>query len=359
MRVLFAGTPEFAEAALRAIVAAGHQIVLVLTRADQPAGRGQQIQFSPVKRAAIEHSIALLQPKSLRDPALVQVLADQKADVMVVAAYGRILPPEVLRLPRLGCINIHASLLPRWRGAAPIQRAIEAGDEFTGVTIMQMDEGLDTGDMLLIETLTIAQTDNAASIHDRLMAIGATRVVSALAGLEAGKLIATPQPDAGITYARKIEKSEAGINWALPARQIHDKIRAFDPFPGCVTKRLARSTDASNREGSNGKPIEAVSGELLKIWRTRLPSAEVALDPVVSVVPVADRTRSTEGAQLMGRARSIEPGTLIAVNNGQVCVQCGGNSWLDVLELQKPGGKRLSSAEFLKGFPLYVGDRFF
>ncbi len=336
MRVLFAGTPEFAEAALRAIVAAGHQIVLVLTRADQPAGRGQQIQFSPVKRAAIEHSIALLQPKTLRDPALVQVLADQKADVMVVAAYGRILPPEVLRLPRLGCINIHASLLPRWRGAAPIQRAIEAGDECTGVTIMQMDEGLDTGDMLLIETLPIALTDNAALVHDRLMTIGATRIVSALAGLETGKLIATPQPEAGITYARKIEKSEAGIDWSLPARQIHDKIRAFDPLPGCVTRRVTPLT-------------EAVGGELLKIWRTQVPSLGV---------PVADWARSTEGAQSADRARSIEPGTLIGLNNGQVSVQCGGNSRLDVLELQKPGGRRLPSAEFLKGFPLNVDDRF-
>jgi methionyl-tRNA formyltransferase len=195
----------------------------------------------------------------------------------------------------------------------------------------------------------IALNDNAASIHDRLMAIGATRIVSALADLEAGTLFATPQPDAGITYARKIEKSEAGINWSLPARQIHDKIRAFDPFPGCTTQRLARLTEALNREGSSGKPIEAVGGELLKIWRTQVPSLEG---------PVAERARSTEGTQSSDRTRSIEPGTLIGLNNGRVSVQCGGNSWLDVLELQKPGGKRLTSAEFLKGFPLNLGDRF-
>ncbi len=312
MRVMFAGTPEFAKAALDAIVSAGHQVVLVLTRADKAAGRGQQIQFSPVKQAAIGHSIELLQPATLRDPAVVQVLANQNADVMVVAAYGRILPLEVLRLPRYGCLNIHASLLPRWRGAAPIQRAIEAGDQRSGITIMQMDAGLDTGDILMTKSLEIGPEDHAGMVHDRLMALGASTMVDALGRLEHGALAPISQPEQGVTYARKIEKSEATINWGLPAEQLHNKIRAFDPFPGCTTRR------------------QAGARELLKIWRSRELSAE----------------------------HSSKPGTLLAVEEGQLIVQCGERSSLAVLELQRPGGKRLPAGEFLKGLRLAVGECF-
>ena len=302
----------FAQAALDAIVAAGHQVVLVLTRIDKSAGRGQLVQFSPVKQAAIEHSIELFQPVSLRDPAIVQVLANKNPDVMVVAAYGRILPLEVLRLPPYGCINIHASLLPRWRGAAPIQRAIEAGDQRSGISIMQMDEGLDTGDILMTESLEIGPEDPAGIVHDRLMALGASAIVCALSRLERGVLIPKPQPEQGVTYARKIEKSEMSIDWELPAEQLHNKIRAFDPFPGCTTRR------------------QAGAREVLKIWRARVLSA----------------------------AQSSKPGTLLAVEERQFVVQCGGHSRLAVLELQRPGGKRLPAGEFLKGLRLAVGECF-
>ncbi len=330
MRVLFAGTPVFAQAALNAIVAAGHQVLLVLTRADQPVGRGQRIQFSPVKQTAIEHSIKLLQPQTLRDSAVVQVLADQKADVMIVAAYGRILPLEVLCLPRYGCINIHASLLPRWRGAAPIQRAIEAGDTQTGITIMQMDEGLDTGDMLMSQSLAIGQQDNAGLVHDRLMSLGAVGIVTALERLERGALAPQKQPEQGVTYAKKIEKSEAPINWQLPAQQLHDKIRAFDPFPGCTTQR------------------SAASQEVLKIWRTRVEAA----DPVTHSKGSGSSSLSHTGGL------PTQPGVLVAVDEAQITVQCGENSRLLLLELQRSGGKRMPVGEFLKGFELSIGDRF-
>jgi methionyl-tRNA formyltransferase len=331
MKVLFAGTPEFAEAALASIIAAGHQIVLVLTREDQPAGRGQRVQFSPVKQAAIKHQIALLQPRTLRDPALVQVLANQNADVMVVAAYGRILPAEVLRLPRFGCINIHASVLPRWRGAAPIQRAIEAGDEFTGITIMQMDEGLDTGDILSCETLKIGPLDNAARVHDDLMAMGAASIVSCLAGLQAGTLVAKSQPEQGVTYAKKIEKSEGAINWALSAVTLHNKIRAFDPYPGCSTRRAVLTVPSASDS--------AATHQTLKIWRSRIAA------------PAEVGTSSS-------RSPPHPPGTVLALDDGRISVQCGGDSRLELLELQKPGGKRLPVAEFLKGYGLTVGERF-
>ena len=212
MRLIFAGTPEFASAALDAIVAAGHEVALVLTRADKPAGRGQKLMPSPVKQRAIALGLPVQQPPSLRDPAMAAALAAHQAEVMVVAAYGMILPPAILAVPARGCLNIHASLLPRWRGAAPIQRAIEAGDRVTGITIMQMDAGLDTGDMLLAEALPILPEDHAGSLHDRLAALGAGLIVRALAELAAGGLVATPQPADGVTYAHKILKTEAPLD---------------------------------------------------------------------------------------------------------------------------------------------------
>ena len=236
MRVIFAGTPEFARVALERLLSAGFTVPLVLTQPDRPAGRGMKLQASPVKQCALEHGIAVAQPRSLRldgkypdDAAAArEALLAAQADVMVVAAYGLILPQWTLDLPRLGCLNIHASLLPRWRGAAPIHRAIEAGDAETGVTIMQMDAGLDTGDMMLTERLPIAPSDTTATLHDRLATLGGRMIVEALELAACGGLTAVPQPADGITYAHKIEKAESTIDWTLPAAVIGQRIR------GCV-----------------------------------------------------------------------------------------------------------------------------
>jgi len=312
LRLVFAGTPDFAASALAALHDAGHEIALVLTRPDQPAGRGQALRESAVKRLALARGLPLEQPRTLRDPALQDRLRALDADAMVVAAYGAILPAEVLAIPRHGCLNIHASLLPRWRGAAPIQRAIEAGDAETGVTIMQMDEGLDTGAMLLVARTPIDEDDMAGSVHDRLAELGARAIVDALAALERGELVATPQPDEGVTYARKLTRDDAAIDWTKPARSIVDRVRAFDPAPGAT----ARLDDAA--------------GTTIKIWRaapctgtgTKLPAPGAVLD-----VP------------------------------GRLVVACGDGA-VDLLELQKPGGRRLAVGEFLRGFGVAAGARF-
>ena len=241
LRVGFAGTPEFAAQALAAILAAGFEVPLVLTQPDRPAGRGMKLTPSPVKALAQQHGLPVAQPRSLRldgkypEEARLgqQALDTARLDVLVVAAYGLILPAWVLASPRLGCLNIHASLLPRWRGAAPIHRAIEAGDAQTGVTIMQMDEGLDTGGMIEWQAEPIGPTDTTAALHDRLAALGASMIVATLRRAGAGDALqATPQPEAGITFAHKIEKAEAAIDWRLPAALIERRVRAFDPFPG-------------------------------------------------------------------------------------------------------------------------------
>jgi len=303
MKVIFAGTPEFAAQALRAIIAAGHEVPLVLTQPDRPAGRGQKLQPSPVKQVALEHGIPVHQPERLKDPATHQPILDAAADVMVVAAYGLILPQAVLDIPRLGCLNIHGSLLPRWRGAAPIQRAIEAGDKESGVVIMQMEAGLDTGPMLLTESLPITATDTAAALHDKLAAQGARLIVDALARLPGLK--AVPQPEEGVTYAHKIEKAEATIDWQLPAEQLARRIRAFNPFPGVTAKH----------------------GELvLKLWQAH---AVAGKGPVGAVLSASGE------------------GVVVACGEGALCLT----------ELQKPGGKRLAAADFLRGHPLQAGDR--
>jgi methionyl-tRNA formyltransferase len=310
MKLIYAGTPEFAAAALAAILAAGHEVTLVLTQPDRPAGRGQHLQASPVKQLALQHGLPLHQPERLKDPATHQPIRDAVADgaeLMVVAAYGLILPQAVLDLPPRGCLNIHGSLLPRWRGAAPIQRAIEAGDTETGITIMQMDAGLDTGAMLLREALPIAADDTAASLHDKLAAQGARLITEALANLD--KLAPTPQPELGVTYANKILKSEAAIDWRQPAEMISRRIRAFHPFLG-ATARINEST--------------------LKIWRA-------------------------EPVELSGAATI--PGGILAIEANGILVACGHNA-LRLSELQKPGGKRLPAREFLAGFPLAPGAQF-
>ncbi len=304
MRVIFAGTPEFARVALAAVLDAGFEVPLVLTQPDRPAGRGMQLQASPVKQLAVARGIPVHQPERLRDPATHAPIAAAAADVMVVAAYGLILPQAVLDMPRLGCINIHASLLPRWRGAAPIQRAIEAGDAETGVTIMRMEAGLDTGPMLLAGRLPIAADDTAATLHDKLAAQGAELIVAALGKLES--LTAVPQPEVGVTYAHKIEKAEAELDWRRPAAELDRKLRAFNPFPGGA----------------------ALFGEMpLKIWKA---------------APV-----SGSGA----------PGTVLASGSEGIVVACGEGA-LRLLELQKPGSRRLPAADFLRGYPLAPGQAF-
>ena len=318
LRVIFAGTPEFAAAALAAIHSAGFPVPLVLTQPDRPAGRGMKLQASPVKRFAQEHALAVAQPPSLRRagkyPAEAAAAIDQLRatphDVMVVAAYGLILPQEVLDIPPLGCINIHASLLPRWRGAAPIHRAIEAGDAETGITLMQMDVGLDTGAMISEARTAIAADDTTATLHDRLAQDGAKLIVEALIELErAGKLAATPQPAEGVTYAEKIGKLEAALDWRRPAAVLARQVRAFDPFPGGV---------GTLEDGTS-----------IKLWAALPASAQAG------------------GA----------PGTITDVTPEGVVVACGEGA-LRLTQLQKPGGKRLPVREFLAGSTLAVGQRF-
>ncbi len=321
MRLIFAGTPVFAERALSALLDAGHQVVLVLTRQDQPAGRGKQLQASPVKVRALAAGVPVFQPRTLRDPDAQRVVAEAGADLLVVAAYGLILPQAVLDLPRLGCLNIHASLLPRWRGAAPIQRAIEAGDTETGITIMQMDAGLDTGPMLLAEALPIGPDDTGGSVHDRLAELGAKLVVQAIDGLAAGRLQPVVQPADGVTYARKLEKAEGAIDWTQPARSLADRIRAFDPFPGC-TATLARAPESP-----------------LKIWHARVADAG----------PSAGR-QGPDGPP-------TDAGTVLAAGPAGIDVQAG-DGVLRLTALQRAGGRRLDAAAFLAGFSLAPGDRF-
>jgi methionyl-tRNA formyltransferase len=331
MKIIFAGTPEFAATALQGLLAAGHAVPLVLTQPDRPAGRGLQLHASAVKQCAAQHGIAVAQPRSLRldgkypeDAAAARAAIEAaQADVMVVAAYGLILPQWVLDAPKLGCLNIHASLLPRWRGAAPIHRAIEAGDTHTGITIMQMDAGLDTGDMLLVETLAIQATDTSPTLHDQLAELGGRCIVLALQQLERGSLTRTPQPRLpagvsdpaqaaalGISYAHKIDKAEARIDWSQSAAEIERKVRALTPSPGCTAQIL---------------------GETVKI------------------------TRSTIDSCLRSTIKGC--GQLLQVNSDGISVQCGEGA-LQLTELQRAGGKRLPAADFLRGFALHVGQRF-
>ncbi|MDR5749208.1 MULTISPECIES: methionyl-tRNA formyltransferase [unclassified Caballeronia] len=317
LRVVFAGTPEFAAAALAAIHAAGFAVPLVLTQPDRPAGRGMKLTASPVKRYAVEQGLQVAQPTSLRRngkypeeaSAAIDLLRATPHDVMVVAAYGLILPQEVLDIAPHGSINIHASLLPRWRGAAPIHRAIEAGDAETGITLMQMDAGLDTGAMIREARTVILPNDTTGTLHDRLAQLGADLVVQALRDLEReGQLPATPQPDEGATYAAKIAKHEAALDWRRPADALARQIRAFDPFPGA---------------------FGTLDGAAVKLW----------------------------AAETLEMPASQAPGAILDVSAQGVVVACGEGA-LRLTQLQKPGGKRLPVREFLAGFPLARGQRF-
>ena len=304
MRLIFAGTPPFAAAALAAMAAAGHEVVLVLTQPDRPAGRGMKLVKSETSQVAAQLGLRTEKPPSLKDPATHALLREMAADVMVVAAYGMLLPQVVLDIPTQGCLNIHGSLLPRWRGAAPVQRAIEAGDSETGICIMQMDAGLDTGPVLLERRISISPNlDTSATLLEKLSALGAESIVETLSRLP--QLTPQPQPAGGITYARKIEKSEAPINWAEPAHVLERRMRAFDPFPGCEAKWGA---------------------ETIKIWRA-------------AVVP---------------NMHKAAPGTVIEMTANRLTVQCGQDA-LTLNVVQKPGGKRLAIADFLHGMAIKGG----
>ena len=305
MKVIFAGTPDFAAAALKAIAAAGFEIPLVLTQPDRPKGRGMQLAPSPVKQAALELGLRVAQPEKLRNNAeALQMLKEVEADVMVVAAYGLILPQDVLDTPKHGCLNIHASLLPRWRGAAPIQRAIEAGDAETGVCIMQMDIGLDTGDVVSEHRYTIQPTDTANEVHDALMNLGAAAIVADLQQLKAeGRLKSVKQPEEGVTYAQKLSKEEARINWSESAAVIERKIRAFNPVPAAWVEY-------------QGKPM--------KIWRAEVVAQQ-------------------------GRA-----GEVLFCSSDGLIIACGENA-LKITELQPSGSKRMDIAAFAAGHTVEAG----
>ncbi len=305
MKIIFAGTPEFAANALSAIAAAGFEIALVLTQPDRPKGRGMQMQASPVKQTALALGLPVAQPTSLRNDEAQALLRAQQADVMIVAAYGLILPQAVLDIPRHGCLNIHASLLPRWRGAAPIQRAIEAGDAETGVCIMQMDAGLDTGAVISEHRYTIQRTDTAGTVHDALSELGARAIVADLQQLQQNSsLPATPQPETGVTYAQKLSKEDAKIDWTLPAATIEHKIRAFNPTPAAWTLWQ----DAP-----------------LKIWQAE----------------------ATNGH---GQA-----GEILACNKDSLLIACGEGA-LKITELQPSGSKRMPVAAFASGHAVTIGS---
>jgi methionyl-tRNA formyltransferase len=306
MRVVFAGTPEFAQRSLAGIVDAGHEVALVLTQPDRRSGRGMRLAQSPVKLFARQHDLEIYQPATLRDPASLSRILGARPQAMIVAAYGLILPQAILDCAPLGCLNVHASLLPRWRGAAPIQRAILAGDRETGITIMKMDAGLDSGPMLAQRSVPVSEEDDAGTLHDRLALLGAEMIVSALAAVETGAATFTPQPASGVTYAKKIDKAESVLDWSRPAVELARAVRAFRPSPGATS---------------------ALGGAPVKIW-----SASV-----------------TQGTGA--------PGEVISADRSAIVVACG-LAALAVTELQRAGGKRISAADFLRGQPLAAGARF-
>lgn len=306
MKIIFAGTPHFAASALTALLKE-HHVVAVLTQPDRPAGRGMQLTASPVKQLALQHGLTVLQPTSLKTAEAQLAIAALDADVMVVAAYGLILPKAVLQMPRYGCLNIHASLLPRWRGAAPIQRAILAGDDETGITIMQMDEGLDTGDMLLRHACPIAENETAQTLHDKLAEMGAESILEAMRLLQQGGLTPVKQDEGAANYAAKLLKSEAQIDWQQDAQQIERAVRAFNPFPVCYAN---------------------LNGMAIKIWQAGIC------------------------ADLQG-----EPGEVLATDKHGIVVACGKGA-LRLEVLQRPGGKAQPVAQFLQAMPIQAGTSF-
>lgn len=310
MRLGFAGTPEFAACILQALLDRGHRPAIVLTQPDRPAGRGLAPQPSAVKRLALAKGLSVAQPASLKSGESQRALADADLDVLVVVAYGLILPPDALTLPRWGCLNVHASLLPRWRGAAPLQRAILAGDSETGVCIMQMNAGLDTGPVVHRASAAIAPDETTESLHDRLATLGGEALCAVLT--RAGPWPSTPQPDAGVTYAAKIDKAEARIDWSAPAAAVDRQVRAFNPIPGAWSE-IGRDRMALER---------------IKVWQS-------------SIAPL----------------KGGSPGEILAISDEALCVACGEGSVL-LGELQRPGQRRGPARAFCQGLGLGVGDRF-
>ncbi len=316
LRIAFAGTPDFSVPALKALLGSGHTVVGVLTQPDRPKGRGRQVAASPVKVAALEHGLPVSQPETLKSESGRADLAAWHPDVLVVVAYGLILPPAVLTLPRLGCLNIHASLLPRWRGAAPIQRAILAGDATTGVTIMLMDTGLDTGPMLIKKDVPITRMDTGGALHDRLAPLGASALLEALEGHATGTLQPVRQPTEGVTYAAKIEKSEALIDWSRDALAIERQVRAFNPWPVAETR---------------------LDGEQLRVFGAT----------------AVDATAGT-----LARGHGVpDAGTILAVTDNSMLVQCGLGR-LALHQIQRPGRKPVSASDFVRGTAIdLIGKR--
>ncbi len=308
-RIVFAGTPDFAAVILAGIIDAGYRIDAVYSQPDRPAGRGRRLRAGPVKELAQQHGLAVMQPASLRGDEARQALQELAPDILVVVAYGLILPAEILAIPRLGCVNVHASLLPRWRGAAPIQHALLAGDHESGISLMQMDEGLDTGPVLARKALPIAPDETAASLHDRLALLGRDLLLDTLPGLAAGHWSSEPQSDADACYAAKISKQDAAIDWQSSATDIDRRIRAYHPWPVAFTFRPG-------------------DGQRLRIWRARLlPELRGAPGEVVAVQPAGIDVAATDGG-------------------------------LRLTEVQAAGGKRLSVADYLNAHPVEVGEKF-
>lgn len=303
MKVLFAGTPDFAVPTLEALINAGHEIVMVLTQPDRPAGRGMKLRPSPVKALALQHGLEVFQPETLKTAEVQQKIAAAKADVMVVAAYGLIIPTVVLNMPRRGCLNVHASLLPRWRGAAPIQRAILAGDAETGVTIMEVVPALDAGAMVKKAAIPITELDTAQTLHDSLAKTGGLLMAEVLCDLDKQK--AEPQNESLVTYAEKLQKTESPLDWTQDAIQLSRQVRAFNPFP------VAQAT---------------MKGEVLRIWFAR----------------------AVEGRGRPGEVIGLEDGIVVACGRGALCIE----------NLQRPGGRQLDWKNFLAGMPLKRGDSF-
>lgn len=305
LRIIFAGTPEFAAEHLATLLGSRHQVIAVYSQPDRPAGRGKKLAASPVKTVALEHNIPVYQPLNFKTPDAISELEDLQADLMVVVAYGLILPKAVLVAPRLGCINVHASILPRWRGAAPIQRAIEAGDSETGVTIMQMDVGLDTGDMLIKEFCPILPEDTGGSLHDRLISIGTPALLEALDQIAAGTVTPEKQDDTQSNYAPKLRKEEAALNWQLSATELERKVRAFNPFPVAHTKMAGSNDD-----------------QRIRVW----------------------------SAKTVATTTTAAPGTITQITDDGLLISCReGQLMLELLQL--PGKKAMKVGDVLRGHP--------
>ncbi len=325
MKLVFMGTPEFSVGALEAVIEAGHQVTAVVTQPDKPRGRGKEVQMTPVKTCALKHGIPVFQPVKVKEPEAVETLRGYEADIFVVAAFGQILSEEILAMPKYGCVNIHASLLPKYRGAGPIQWAIINGEKITGVTIMQMDKGLDTGDMLFQSEVEIASDETADTLHDKLAEAGARLIVEALEKIEAGSVNPVKQNDEESCYAKMLQKSMGKIDWQMEAGKLDCLIRGLISWPGAST---------------------VYRGKNLKIWRE-----EVVLEQELAALEV--QTGQSDG----GCARSGKPGTVVRVDKDAVYVQTG-DGLLRILEVQPEGKKRMAVRDFLLGYPVKAGDVF-